>query len=464
MCKKWYNGANSNSWRIYIMERCALQYLLKWKDDPARKPLIVWGARQVGKTYLVRDLFAERYYAGRYIYLDCRVDSALCGYCSEHVDAGSIISYIEVVHNRKIDRDVLIIFDEVQECPAVVTALKYFCQDRREIPVIATGSMVRIRLKRRKRGLGSVDAEYLFPVGKINQLTLFPMTFEEFLLNRNSSMYEIVCAAYAGRSPLADELHRAALGLLYEYLIIGGMPEAVDTYFKTGSVVDARAVLTDLYSNYLSDMDLYQASPESVVRSRKIFGNIFTLLSRESKNFKSGIIERGSRTRDMNSPIDWLTEAQIVYKSALLDESVTLPLMSDNDTIFRLYLADVGMFAYQSGVNPGTFVAADSANTLSGIFYENYVADEFAAAGVPLYYWKGKNDAEFEFVAAHDGQLYPVDVKKGRGSLNSLSKFADHNAYDVAVKLSKNNFGYAPEHRILTVPLYEAFLIARDLA
>ncbi len=447
------------------MYRNAITELEKWKNNPRRKPMMIWGARQVGKTYLIRDIFAETHYKGSYIYIDCRVENDICNFCESHVSAKEIVEFISAVKNKRIDENSLLIFDEIQECPGLITALKYFCQDMRQIPVIATGSMVRIKLQRlnKKRGNGS-GKPFLFPVGKINQLTVYPMSYDEFLYNYNRNLYDIICAAYKDKRPLDEAYHNAALETVYKYLLIGGMPDAVQTFIDTDSFFEARQVLTDLYDNYLSDMELYQASPEAILRSRKIFGSIYAELNKDSKNFKSGLIEKGSRTRDMRNPIDWLTMAYVVHQSYQLSEHITLPLMNEDDSTFRLFLADVGMFAYQSGVNSASFISADVKNTLSGIFFENFIADELVAKGVKLFYWKGRNDAEFEFIAESGGNIYPIDVKKGRGSLNSLDKFAEHNKFEKAIKVARSNYGYNEERRILTLPFYMFFLVAEDLA
>ena len=259
-------------------------------------------------------------------------------------------------------------------------------------------------------------------------------------------------------------MHKLALETVYKYLLIGGMPDAVQTFLDTGSFFESREVLTDLYDNYLSDMELYQASPEAIIRSRKIFRGIFAELNKESKNFKAGLIENGSKTRDMKTPIDWLTMAYIVHQSFQLDEHVTMPFTEKNESNFRLFLGDIGMFTYQSGINSASFISGDSNNTLSGIFFENFIANELTAKGIGLYYWRGKRNAELEFIVESDNKLYPIDVKKNRGSLNSLSKFAEHNRFEVAIKVSANNYGYDAERKLLTVPFYMFFLVAEDLS
>ena len=218
------------------------------------------------------------------------------------------------------------------------------------------------------------------------------------------------------------------------------------------------------YDNYLSDMELYQASQESVLRSRLLFQNIFKELNKESKNFSPGLIKENSKTRDFATSIQWLTMAHIVNQSYQLKEKVTMPLMPDNESYFRLFLGDVGMFSYQSGINAASFVSSERENTLSGIFFENFVANELIAKGHKLFYWKGKSSAELEFIIESNNKLYPLDVKKGRGTLNSLEKFSNHNSFECAIKVSRNGYGYNSEQKLLTVPFYYVPFLAEDLA
>lgn len=447
------------------MDRNALQKLIDWNNNKRKKPLIVWGARQVGKTYLIRDIFAETYYKDRYIYIDCKIEDEVRAFCSETANPEKIIEYISLLKGTRITEQTLLIFDEVQECPNIVSALKYFCQDFRQIPVIVTGSMVRIKIQRETNKRGRQEKEkFLFPVGKINQITIYPMTFDEFLMNSNRVLYETVVKGYRNKEPLAYSIHELAMEQVYRYLLIGGMPEAVETYIEDDNLFDSREVLTGLYDNYLADMELYQASREALLRSRALFSNIYKELNRESKNFSPGLIEEKSKTRDFATAIQWLTMAHIVHQSFQLKEHITMPLMPDDEGSFRLFLCDIGMFSYQSGINAASFVSTDRENTLSGIFFENFIANELAAKGHKLYYWKGKSSSELEFIVESDNKLYPIDVKKGRGTLNSLDKFTNHNRYEIAIKVSRNNYGFDAEHRLLTVPFYYFPFVAQDLA
>ncbi len=447
------------------MERNATQKLIDWNNNKRKKPLIVWGARQVGKTYLIRDIFAETFYKDNYLYIDCKIEDEIRKFCAETANAQKIIEYISLFKNKKITQNTLLIFDEIQECPNIISSLKYFCQDYRDIPVIASGSMVRIKIQREthKRGTGDTG-KFLFPVGKINQITIYPMSFDEFLMNNNRLLYDTIKKAYENRQPLSPEIHQLALEQVYSYLLVGGMPEAVEAYIDDGDIFESREILKVLYDNYLSDMDLYQASREAILRSRTLFSNIYRELNKESKNFSPGLIEEKSKTRDFATSIQWLTMAHIINQSYQLKEHITTPLISDNECNFRLFLGDIGMFSYQSGINSASFVSNDRDNTLSGIFFENFAANELVAKNHKLFYWKGKASAELEFIIESGNKLYPIDVKKGKGTLNSLEKFSNHNKFECAIKVSKNNYGYNEEQKLLTIPFYFLPFVAQDLA
>jgi predicted AAA+ superfamily ATPase len=275
-------------------------------------------------------------------------------------------------------------------------------------------------------------------------------------------MYEKIVEAYHSKSPMAQPFHDMAMKMFYEYLLVGGMPEAVSTYLETGSLNESRKVLKVLYGNYLADMDLYQASSESIIRSRAIFSNICNFLNKESKNFTPSLVEKGTKTRDMRSPIDWLKEAHVIYTSQKVDGRVVFPI-TESEGPFRIYLSDMGMFSYQSGINPVSFITGDGRDSLSGIFYENFAAEELGSRGIPLFYWSGKAKAEFEFILNDNGFAIPLDVKRTKGSLSSLRKFREHNRFSYAVKVSRNNYGFDNDTGTLTIPFYELFLFADQI-
>lgn len=379
-------------------------------NNKRKKPLIVWGARQVGKTYLVQEIFAKTYYKDKYIYIDCKKEDNIREFCSRTANAEKIIEYISLNKGKPIDESTLLIFDEVQECPNIISSL------------------------------------------------------DEFLMNSNRLLYNAVRNAYENRQPLDKQIHELTMEQVYRYLLVGRMPEVVEAYVEDNNILEAREILKVLYDNYLADMELYQASQEAVLRSRTLFQNIYRELNKETKNFSPGLIEEKSKTRDFATSIQWLTMAHIVNQSFQLKEHITTPLMPDNECNFRLFLGDMGMFSYQSGINASSFISNERENTLTGIFFENFVANELIAKEPRLFYWRGKTSAELEFIIESNNKLYPIDVKKGRGTLNSLEKFSNHNKYECAIKVSKNNYGYSFEQKLLTIPFYYMPFVANDLA
>ena len=445
------------------MERKYLKDLIEWNNSKYRKPLIVYGARQVGKTFLIKNLFAERYYKNKYIYIDCINNTKFSEFCFNHQNIDEIINYLSLEYNLLIDKNTLLIFDEVQECLPIITLLKYFHQEKREIPIIVTGSMVRIKLKRVNNKRGPGNNSYLFPVGQINELNMYALDFSEYLMNRNKNVYNSLINTYNNKQVVSSALHIKALELFYEYLAIGGMPEVVNVFLETNNLLLAIKALKELYNNYLSDMELYQASPEAIIRARKVFLNIFSELNKENKNFKINNIEKGKRNRDFTSAIDWLEMAYLVNKSYLIKENITIPLRPSNESIFRLYLTDIGIFTYQSGINYTLFLDSNTKNSLAGIFYENYIASELIKNNIPLYYWSGKNNGEFEFIINDKNKIIPIDIKKNKGSLTSLNKYKQHNKLDYIIKVSANNYGYDKENKILTIPFYEFFCYLEEL-
>ena len=444
------------------MERIALEELKKWYAKKRRKPLVVWGARQVGKTYLVKELFAKREFED-FVYIDLKKDGAARDYFETTSDPEQYLRYIEARFGKKITPSVPLIFDEVQQCSQVLSTLKYFKQDHAELPIIATGSMVRLAIRHSERKHAGRDGDFLFPVGAIDSINIYPLTFEEYLLNSNKVLLNRIRSAYALGKPLEQYEHDMALDAMYEYLSIGGMPEAVNIFLEDKSYVDAKAALKEIYDNYLADMDTYNVSNETILKTRNVYRNIFAQLNKENKNFKISQIEKGKSNRDYFNAYQWLELARIVYRCRRLDGKVNLPLIEQEEGTFRLYLSDAGMFSYQSNVSQADFLTKDKRNTLSGIFYENYVATELTAKGIPLFYWTGGGSHEFEFVVENNGVVLPIDVKRSGGKLNSLSAFRTNNPKSTAIKISANNYGYNEENDILTIPLYEVFLLANDL-
>lgn len=452
------------------MERTALKKIIEW-NRYRTKPLIIYGARQIGKTYLIKKLFAERFYKNNYVYIDFKQDDDIRTFVlsggangGSVCDAKKIIEYISLRKNIKISSKTLLIFDESQEALPIITSLKYFKQDYPKIPVIVSGSMVRLKIKREIRINNQQHGEgFFFPIGAVEEMQMYPMSFEEFLLNYNSTLLDKIHEAYSNKKPLENFVHEIAVDALYKYLLVGGMPENVEMFLNGRSLIDVRKNISSIFNNYLNDMELYQVSTESIVRSKLIFNNIYMEINKESKNFRASLLDSKLKTRDLLSPIDWLVTSGVILKSNQTKELVSIPLCSDNESNYRIYMMDTGFLAFQSSINMATFIDKNSRNTLSGAFFENYVACELNSHGFPLFYWKGKHDSEFEFLVKDSFDIIPLDVKKGRGTLNSLNKFKDHNRYKYSVKVSLNNYGYDENTNVMTIPLYMLFEYLNEL-
>ena len=438
------------------MKRSKIKEIEKWFNSENRKPLIVWGARQVGKTHLLKNEFASG--LKDFLYIDLIKDDEARKYFDTTCDAKKYLEYIETRFNKKISNECPLILDEVQSSLNVITSLKYFEQDFKNLPIIATGSMVRVAIKTNQK------EDFLFPVGKINSINIYPLTFDEYLLNVNEKLIDRIRECYKDRIAMQSFEHEVLMEHLYRYLSIGGMPEALDTFIRTDSYVDANKVLNDIYDNYLNDMAQYNVSNETLLKTRNVYNNIFNQLNKENKNFKISLIDSGKSNRDYFNAYEWLFLSKVVYKSSKLEGKITQPIVrEEGQGLFRLYLADEGLFTNQSKVNRSDFFVKDNRNRLSGVFYENYVACELSAKDIELFYWCGKNENEFEFIVEKDGDIIPIDVKKNRGKLNSLVNYRNINSNKYAIKISSNNFGYDEANRIYTIPLYATFALAEDL-
>lgn len=426
--------------------------LEEWLHNPRKKPLVVYGARQVGKTYLIKNIFAETHFKNKYLYIDCSDDQAFTEFNLKHNSLDKLLQYLKIEHNFTPTSENLLIIDEVQECLPILRMLKQINELKNYMNVIVSGSLVRMKIKRKMK-----NKKFLFPVGKINQIIIYPLTFDEFLYNYSLDLYNIAYGSYKKKKVTDDYTHQKLLDVFYEYLFTGGLPDAVDTYFfykkdPTKSYEEVSKTLKEIFTNYLNDMELYQTTPEMIIRTQNVFKNIYSQLNKENKNFKANSIEGVKNNRQLVTPIDWLETANVAFKASLTKEIVTSPITSD-ENLYRLYLNDMGLFTYQSKLSiPSFFVDKESA--LSGIYFENYLAIELVAHSFDLFYWKGKRNSEFEFLIEVNRRILPIDAKKSKGTIPSIKEFREHNKNDVLIKVSKNKYGYNSENKILTLPFY----------
>ena len=446
------------------MERLALDYLIEWNNKPNRKPLMVYGARQVGKTYLIKELFAERFYPNKSIYVNFKFDDGIRDFVNGEGDfhsptsnAKKIMDHISLRMNRIIDDDTLLIFDEIQEAMPAITALKDFKENHPNIRVIASGSLVRVKIHRSSKK----REKFFYPVGALEELTLMPLNFEEYLMNANPLLYHRIVEAYRKKEALDDSAHSLALECLRDYLLIGSLPESVDIFLKTKSHVAARRNLVTVYQDYLNDIDLYDIPAEMALKTRKLFSNLYLEINRPHSDFRPSLFDDGKRVRDYMTPMSLLSLAEVVYLAKKTKERVTLPFKEDDGGNYRIYCLDTGFLAYQSGINMAEMQSGSNSNM--GVFFENYIACELSSYDIDLFYWKGKNDAEFEFLVRQGERIVPIDVKKKRGSLASIEGYRSHNPAEIFVKVSSNRLGYDDASKVLTIPLYSFFLFAKEI-
>jgi predicted AAA+ superfamily ATPase len=431
------------------MKRKIIDNLLLWKNSPNRKPLILNGARQVGKTFTLKE-FGKLYYKN-VVYFDTEINLRLREYFENDFTPSRIIEYLESVAQQQIvPNETLIIFDEIQSSERILRSLKTFYEDAPQYHIATAGSLLGVAVNREK---------YSFPVGKVDELGMFPMDFEEFLwaLQKEFLQKEIT-QHFAECSKMPTALHEECLELFRKYLLTGGMPEVVQTYINTGSLLDVQTVQSRIVNEYIADMSKY-AMPQTSVKIRACYNSIPIQLAKENRKFQYKIVQKGGSASIFGESIEWLNFAGIVLKCQKINNGF-LPLAVQVDlSDFKLYMGDVGILSMKSNIPPQLLLQLGEDNTYLGYVVENYVAQCFNALKHPLFYWKNDNSGELDFVLQIDGNVIPVEVKKGLNTKSrSLTMFQKQYDCPYSIRLSQKNFGYA--NGIKSVPLYAAHCIS----
>ena len=431
------------------MKRKILDSILEWRNSENRKPLILSGARQVGKTYILEQFGAE--YFKQVIYLNMEIERAVCDFMEKELSPHKIIQFIEATKKQEITPNkTLIIFDEIQACERALTSLKYFCEQAPEYHIVAAGSLLGVAINREK---------YSFPVGKVSEICMFPLDFEEFLWALGyDKLAETIKECYANNEAMSDALHQVAMDLYQRYFIIGGMPAAVQSYLKTNSFLKVQIVQNDILNEYLADMAKY-ADTATSVKIRACYDSIPAQLAKENAKFQYKVVLRGGTATIFGEAIEWLNLANITIKCQRLAHGF-IPINAYMDLInFKLYMGDIGLLTLRSQIPLQTILSpVEIDNTFLGAMVENYVAQCFKSKKYRLAYWQSEGKAEIDFVLQLDGRVVPVEVKKGRHSRSkSLSVFMEKYTSEYAIRISKNHFGF--ENRIKSVPLYAVFCI-----
>ncbi len=429
------------------MKRKITEMLVAWKNSKERKPLIVSGARQVGKTYILKK-FAEMNFE-QVVYLNLEIEGAISNYIDHELSPQKIIRFIESTKRVEIaPESTLIFFDEIQANERALTALKYFCEQTPEYYAVSAGSLLGVAVNREK---------FSFPVGKVDEMTMYPLDFEEFLWALGyDKLAENIKVCFGSNVALAE--HEVAIELFKKYFIVGGMPAAVKRFIETDSFNNVQLVQNDILNQYIADMSKY-ADPAIAVKIRACYNSIPAQLAKENTKFQYKVVQRGGTATIFGEAIEWLNLANIVLKCQKLEHGY-LPLTAYEDLInFKLYMGDIGLLTLRSEIPLQLILSPiEIENTFMGAMTENYVAQCFRNKNYRLYYWQSDGKAEVDFVLQLDGKVVPVEVKKGRRNrAKSLGIFMQKYNCEYAIKISKKNFGF--ENQIKSVPLYAVFCI-----
>lgn len=432
------------------MKRKITESLLRWKEKPTgRMPLLVYGARQVGKTYIIRE-FGDRLYQN-VAYFNLETNQTVSSYFNENIEPERILRFLETeAQERIIPGDTLVIFDEIQSCPRALTALKYFNEKAPKFHIIGAGSLLGVAINREN---------YSFPVGNVDSVTLFPLDFEEYLWALGKEMLcEDIERAFTSNEALPLSLHEKALDLYRQYLIIGGMPKAVLEFVETGSLLTVPDVQNKIINDYIADMAKYAANTESV-KIRAAFHSIPVQLAKDNKKFQYKLAQKGGTASIFGTAIEWLEFAGVVLKATKIEQGL-MPISVYRDlSSFKLYMGDVGLLTMKSGLSQATVLTAgETDNTFLGAVSENYIAQALHSKGYELYYWATDGQSELDFVLQKGDEIIPVEVKTGRRTKSkSLQMFTGKYKPAYAIRISAKNFGF--ENGIKAVPLYAAFCI-----
>jgi predicted AAA+ superfamily ATPase len=430
------------------MERKIEQKLLNWSKKAGKKPLVLRGARQIGKTYAVKQ-FGEKHFK-ELIVINFESNKELSSYFNDNLDPRYIISRIELFFQQKIvPADTLIFLDEIQANDRALTALKYFYENAPEYNIIAAGSLLGLAMNRKNNS---------FPVGKVEILDMFPMDFEEFLWATNNQMLaEEIRRCYETNT--RNGSHNLAMELYKQFLVVGGMPESVAKYIETKSFIDAAEAQDGIINTYIADMAKY-ADHDETARIMATFNSIPTQLAKQNHKFQYKVVAQGGSSTMFGGSINWLELASIVIKCTKLSQ-IKSPTRAFLDLpSFKLYMNDVGLLTRQAGTLVQGILGDDNlAPDFVGALAENYVATALKSSGYDINYWTSADTAEIDFIITDkSGKIVPIEVKAGKNTKSrSLAVYKQQNKPAYSIRVSGKNFGF--ENDVKSVPLYAVFCV-----
>lgn len=425
------------------MKRDIYRLLEEWKQSTRRKPLIINGMRQVGKTYSLQ-YFGKTSYE-KLAYLNFEKDEKLGQYFEETLDPKKLIKILSIHSNVDIlPHQTLLVFDEVQECPRALNSLKYFCEEANEYHIVAAGSLLGVKTEGAKG----------FPVGKVNFLHLYPLNFFEFLSALGQEKLRTFLEEYQGFEPIPTLIHETLCQLLKKYIFVGGMPEAVAEYARSENINAVREIQLEILQAYEKDFAKH-APPHEIMKITTVWKQVPKQLAKENKKFIFAAIRKSARGRDYEEAIQWLVDAGLIYKSYQVS-SPKFPLSAyANNDIFKIFLSDVGLLGAQSGLTPQTMIEGDLLFTeFKGALVENYIAQELLATKhKDLYYWTSEGCAEIDFLLEEEHEIVPLEVKSG-ASQKKKSLLVYQQKYTPSKLVRATTFNLKHDGEIYNYPLY----------
>mgnify|MGYP004559324805 FL=1 len=423
------------------MQRFVTEELIKWKNSKDRKPLILKGARQVGKTYILKD-FGSKYYAN-VAYFNFDHDDGLASLFLNTKDPKRIIEQLSLVNGKKINPEsTLIIFDEIQECPNALNSLKYFCEEASEYHVACAGSLLGIRLSKTS-----------FPVGKVDFINLYPMTFSEFLIADDSENLVEVMRRTSEIVNIPKIFEDRLIEKLKTYYIVGGMPEVVYSWVNDKDIEKVNKIQYNILVAYENDFskhtDVNEANKISL-----IWNGIPSQLARENKKFVYQVVKEGARAREYEGALNWLNDANLITKCYLVNKCA-FPLKAYYDlSAYKIYMNDVGLLRRMSNLDSNIILEENKIlEEFKGSFTENYVANmlNYLFDEAPNYYTFDRN--EIDFVIQRNNKIIPIEVKSDKNTNhNSLTKYNAKNDNEISLRFSLNNL--SKDGKIINIPLY----------
>jgi predicted AAA+ superfamily ATPase len=430
------------------MERKIITKLLKWKNNPDKQPLLLQGARQVGKTYTILS-FGKKYYKN-VAYFSMEESKEICAIFERDLNPQRIIKELSANIGQSIlPGDTLLILDEIQACEQALESLKYFAERIPAYHVIAAGSLLGVAMNRKN---------YSFPVGKVDMLQLFPMDFEEFLWALDEKLLcDCIREAYDSFTPLT--LHEKGMDLYKTYLVVGGMPRVVQEYVDKRDFDYVIAQQKTLNDSYIADMAKY-ASPQETIRIMAAWASVPAQLAKENHKFQYKVIKSGARAGMYELALVWLHAAGMINLCIHTSQgAMPLSAYAENEN-FKVYMVDTGLLCSKFNIAPSVVLhMPHTFDGFKGALAENYICQALVSNGITPYYWSSEGKAEVDFLFQdRQGNIIPLEAKSADNVRSkSLGIYRDRYKPPYAIRISARNFGF--ENGIKSIPLYAAFCV-----